>query len=252
MVLTDDFSTLLLLTLLGSFAGLVGGIIFLLKRSWAKKLTQYAVPFAAGILLAVSFLHLIPEATHELEEVGFLIVLIAFIASFLFDQFFAHLHHHEHKETTMQHISVPLVIIGDTIHNFIDGVTIAAAFLVDPAFGLVVALATFLHETPHEIGDFGVLLSAGWDKTKTFIVNALSASATLPGAFLVYFFLRDAHDTISVLLAVSGGIFLYLGATDFLPEVNETREKEGKWKKVMMVILGVLIMYLLTFFTPGH
>jgi zinc and cadmium transporter len=251
-MLTDSFTTLLFLTFLGSFAGLLGGIIFLLKKEWASKLTRYAVPFAAGILLAVSFLHLLPEAVHELEEVGFLVALVAFIASFLFDQFFAHLHHHEHKKSTMQHISVPLVIIGDTIHNFIDGVAIAAAFLVDPAFGLVVALATFLHETPHEIGDFGVLMSAGWDRTKTFIVNAISASATLPGAFLVYFLLGDAHESVNILLAVSGGIFLYLGASDFLPEVSETEEKDGKWKKVLMVILGVIIMYALTLITPEH
>ena len=251
-MLNDSFTTLLILTLIGSFAGLIGGIVFLLKKSWAERLARYAVPFAAGILLAVSFLHLIPEAVHELEEKGFLIVLIAFIASFLFDQFFAHLHHHEHKKTTMQHVSVPLIVFGDTIHNFIDGVTIAAAFLVDPAFGLVVALATFLHETPHEIGDFGVLMSAGWDRKKTFIVNVFSASATLPGAFLVYFLLGEAHESISYLLAISGGIFLYLGASDFLPEVSESEEKEGKWKKVMMVILGVIIMYALTFFTPEH
>ena len=248
----NNFLFLMFLTTIGSFAGMVGGIIFLAKKGWAKKLSLVAVPFAAGVLLSVSLLHLLPEAEHELGELGYLYVLLAFLGSFIFEQFFANLHHHEDRKNTLTNISVPLVVLGDTIHNFIDGVTIAAAYLVEPRFGVVVTLATFLHETPHEIGDFGVLMASGWSRTKTFVVNALSASATFPGAIIVFFFMRDAHSEIAVLLAISAGIFLYLGASDFLPEVGEGEVKGKNWKLIFYVLLGSLVMYLLSVITPEH
>ncbi len=242
---------LLGLTTIGSFAGLIGGLVFLFKKEWAKVLASYAVPFAAGVLLAVSLLHLIPEAEHGAGDGIYLIVLVSFLASFLFDQYFAHLHHHEDRHGTMVRATVPLVLFGDTIHNFIDGVTIAAAFMTDPAFGVVITFATFLHETPHEIGDFGILLSNGWGRSKAFIANSISAFATFPGALITYYFLQDSHEQIGGLLAVSAGIFLYLGASDFLPEIGEENERPS-WKKLMFVLIGVGIIYTLTLITPNH
>jgi zinc and cadmium transporter len=240
------------LAFIGSIAGLIGGVIFLIKKEWARSLCRYAIPFAAGVLLSVSLLHLIPEAVHETGEKAYLYVLIALVGSFLFEQYFAHLHHHEDREHTMRKASVPLVIFGDTIHNFIDGVAIAAAYLANPGFGVIVAFASFLHETPHEIGDFGVLMNAGWSRGKTFLANAFSAMATFPGALLVYFFLQDAHEKTGILLAISAGIFLFLGASDFLPEVGEEEKGVPAWKKFAMLLFGVFIMYLLTLISPAH
>lgn len=226
--------------------------MFLLKKEWARTLCKYAVPFAAGVLLSVSLLHLLPEAVHLIGEPAYFIVLIALLFSFFFEQYFAHLHHHEgHKHVTIK-ASAPLVVFGDTIHNFIDGVAIASAYLVDPYFGLVVTLSTFLHETPHEIGDFGVLMSAGWSRGKTFMANLLSATATFPGALLVYFYLRNAHDKIGILLAISAGIFLYLGASDFLPEVGEEEKGVSTWKKLSLLVIGILLMYFLSVISPAH
>lgn len=248
----NDLTSILGLAFIGSVAGIIGGVVLIVKESWAGILCKYAMPFAAGVLLSVSILHLVPEAVRETGEIAYLYVLIAFLASFLFEQYFATLHHHEDRKTTMHKASVPLVIVGDTIHNFIDGVTIAAAYLTNPAFGLVIALATFLHETPHEIGDFGVLMSAGWTKTKTFFANLFSASATFPGALFVYFFVSQAEQSMGVLLAISAGVFLYLGASDFLPEVEEEHQKTRSWKKILLVFLGAGIMYALTFISPEY
>jgi zinc and cadmium transporter len=249
----SQLAAILVLAFVGSIAGLIGGVVFLVKENWAKALCHYAVPFAAGVLLSVSLLHLLPEAVREVGEVGYLYVLVALLLSFFFEQFFAQLHHHEHRRATMvKASSVPLVIFGDTIHNFIDGVAIAAAYLVDPYFGLVVTLATFLHETPHEIGDFGVLMSAGWTKGKAFIANFFSALATFPGALLVFFFMQEAHEKIGVLLAISAGVFLYLGASDFLPEVGEEEKGVPAWKKFGLLVLGVVIMYVLALVTPEY
>lgn len=241
------------LAFLGSMAGLIGGVVFLIKKDWARQLCEYAVPFASGVLLSISLLHLLPEAVHSVGEIAYLYVLIAFLASFIFEQYFATLHHHEERKSTMLKTSVPLVIFGDTIHNFIDGVTIAAAYLVEPKFGAIVALATFLHETPHEIGDFGVLISAGWSRKKTFIANALSASATFPGAIMVILMSQDVHDKLGILLAISAGVFLYLGASDFLPEAGEgEKESKSTLGQVALVLLGAAIMYCLTFIIPKH
>lgn len=237
---------LLALALFGSVAGLLGGVIFLVKREWARVLGIYAVPFAAGVLLSVSVLDLIPEVSKEIGETGFLYVLIAFLASFIFEKFFASMHHHEGHNNTLQKSTIPLVLFGDTIHNFIDGVAIGAAYITSPTFALVIALSVFLHETPHEIADFGVLVSRGWSRKKTFMANFYSSLATLPGAFLIYFFLpEDANQKVAVLLAIAAGVFLYLGASDFLPEIGKDDTRGRTFIKMALVVIGVFSVYFL-------
>lgn len=243
---------LLVLTFVGSVAGLIGGIVFLLKEKWAERLCRFAVPFAAGVLLSTSLLHLLPESVGKVGNDAFLCVLVALLSSFFFEQYCAQLHHHKHQYSSKLASSVPLVLLGDTVHNFIDGVAIASAFLVEPRFGLVVALASFLHETPHEIGDFGVLVAAGYSRGKTFTVNFLSALATFPGALMVFYLMRDAEEKIGLLLAISAGVFLYLGASDFLPEVGEKEDGVAAWKRFLPLVLGAAVMYSLTLVVPEH
>lgn len=245
----NSVGILIILSLVGSVAGLVGGLIFLLKRNWSKILSFYAIPFAAGVLLSVSLLHLVPESVEVLGEKAYLFVLFSFLGAFIFEKYFASLHHHEEHSDTLQKATIPLVIFGDTIHNFIDGVAIAAAYLAAPGLGITVALSTFLHETPHEIGDFGVLISRGWSRKKTFIANLLSALATIPGALAVfYLFPSSGEESVAWLLAIAAGIFLYLGASDFLPEVGEHDNKRDTLIKVVLVIVGVMAMYSMTLF----
>jgi len=247
----NSLITLILLALLGSVAGLIGGVVFLVKKDWAKVLSIYAVPFAAGVLLSVSILHLIPEVVDHIGEKGYLYVLLAFLGAFIFEKYFASLHHHEEHQETMQKSTIPLVLFGDTIHNFIDGIAIGAAYLTGPSFGLVVALSTFLHETPHEIGDFGVLISRGWSRKKTFLANLYSSLATIPGALFVYYFARDGNTAlVPTMLAVAAGIFLYLGASDFLPEIGENEGRGRTVKKIIFVILGVFTIYTLSILLP--
>ena len=154
---------------MGSVAGLIGGIFLLSQEKLAKVLSIHAIPFAAGVMLAVSLLDILPEAIEESNvRVVLQLVLLVVVVAFLFEQFLLHLHHHEGHVKTLK-TSLPLVISGDTIHNFIDGLAIATAFLVDPKLGFVVAVATFLHELPHEMGDFGLMLAAGWKKPKIIL-----------------------------------------------------------------------------------
>jgi len=252
-MIESSILTLLLLAFLGSVAGLVGSVIYFVHIPFSRRFCGLAVPFAAGVLLTVSFLDLLPEAVELVGERAFIVALIAFLAAFLFEEFFAGLHHHEHRGHTMTKTAVPLVLAGDTIHNFIDGVAIASAFVVDPSFGLVVSFATFLHETPHEIGDFGILINAGWSRSRALLANLFSASATFPGALMVYFFATESPSLEGTFLAISAGLFLYLGATDFLPSIHDNYAGQGTKIKVLVLLLGVAIMSAVIFGVPhGH
>lgn len=248
----SPFLSILALSLFGSVLGLFGGICFLADRRLAKVLSVLSIPFAAGVLIATALTHLIPEAIEVNGEYGSVFVLIAFLASFFFEEFFANMHHHrDHKHVSKKHGSVELVLFGDTIHNFIDGVAIAAAYLTDPRLGVFVALATFLHEVPHEIGDFGVLVSHGWSRMKAIVANLLSALVTVVGATLTYLFAEQVEPLLGVLLAISAGVFLYLGASDFLPDL--VNSKKGKRRSTFAALIaGVLVVILLSFFAPEH
>lgn len=239
---------LFMLALLGSVIALFGGVVFLFNRKLAGVLEKYSIPYAAGVLVTVSLLGLLPEAEHAIGEKAFWVVALSFLTAYLFEHFFFGIHHHEDGEHIRGHeFSLPLVIAGDTIHNFIDGVAIAGSFLISPGLGLITALSTFLHEIPHEIGDFGILLRAGWKRGKIVVVNILSSLTTVLGAFLVYFF-NQGESLNGTLMAVSSGIFLYLGASDFLPKIE--KNEKNKFKSIIPLILGAFSMIIIFLLVP--
>ncbi|MCH7586877.1 MAG: ZIP family metal transporter [Chloroflexi bacterium] len=243
--------TLLILAFIGSVAGLIGGVILLFRKKWAKSLAADAIPLAAGVLLAVSLLDLLPQAVDKVGDLAFTIVLGVFVTLYLVERFLFFLHHHDVEDGHEAHRkeTVPLIIFGDTIHNFLDGVAIAAGFLVSPSLGAIVALSTFLHETPHEIADFGILLANGWSPKKAFAANFLSAIATFPGALLTYYFAAFIEPAVGILLAVAAGLFLYIAATDFLPE-TEHAPKEKMGRQALFLIIGVLAIAALKLVAP--
>lgn len=234
------------LATLGSVAGLLGGVLMLSRASWKKILSVHAIPFAAGVMLSVSLLDVIPEAIEE-SEVGFVmkVVLVVMVIAFFFEQFFLHLHHHEEHHRTTLKSSMPLVVLGDTIHNFIDGLAIAAAYLVEPSLGFLVALSTFMHEIPHEMGDFGLMIAAGWDRSKVLLTNLFSALSTFAGAATVLLFAQTFENSMGLVLAIAGGLFLYIAASDLLPEVHEDH-RDSPWHQAGLLLLGVALMWILT------
>lgn len=238
----SDTLQLFLLAFLGSIIALIGGVVFLYVSNLSKFLEKHSVPFAAGVLITVSLVGLLPEAVEILDESVFMIVLITFFAIYLFEHIFFGIHHHDDHQHGHDYKSVvPLVIVGDTIHNFIDGIAIGASFLISPGLGLITAISTLLHEVPHEVADFGILLRAGWGKSKILTVNIISASMTIVGAFTLLLF-ADNQAAIGVLLAVSAGIFLYLGASDFLPHIEEGYS--NRIKSVIPLAIGVVVILL--------
>lgn len=247
----SGFFSLLALSLLGSVAGILGGVFLFFNEKWSKSLVKVSLPLASGVLLSVSFLDLLPETVESLGDLAFPLLFSVFVGLFLIERLFFHLDHHGDKEDHdhSNKYSLALVVFGDTIHNLLDGVAIGAAFLVNPSLAFVVALSTFLHETPHEIADFGILRSAGWSKKKTFFTNLFSALITVPGAFLTYYFGDKIESLEGVLLGIAAGMFLYVAATDFLPETKHADKKDSV-KNVVFFLLGIILILLVRKFVP--
>ena len=229
------------LVLFGSVFALIGGLIFLSVPRWSETLSMYSVPFAGGVLLTVALLGVLPESVELIDHSAFLITLVTFLVVYIFENLFFSLHHHEEDgHHQLAHRSSWFVMLGDTIHNFIDGVAIATAFIIAPGLGLITAISTFLHEVPHEIGDFGILLKAKWSKRNIILTNLFSACASLVGAVAVYF-VKPSDYILGILLAISAGIFLYLGASDFLPHAGKHLSKS---KMMISLLFGVGLMML--------
>lgn len=232
------------LTTLGSLLGLLGGIFLLLKKSWGRGISVHAVPFAAGVMLAVAFLDVLPDAIGKSNaDTALPIVLLVIVFAFFFEQFFIHLHHHDEQKRTL-HSSIPLIVAGDTIHNFFDGLAIAASYFVSPSLGVLVAIATFLHEIPHEMGDFGLMLAAGWTRQRVLLVNGVSALSSYLGAVFVILFSAGVGDNLGVFLAIAAGLFVYIGASDLLPEVQNDN-KDNPWHQAGLLLLGVVVIWVL-------
>jgi len=234
-----DYLTIIFYAFVAGIFALVGGVVFLYNEKLSRVLEKYSVPFAAGVLLAISFMGLMPEAVHLIGDDAFYVVLATFVGAYLFENILFGLHHHDGQNKFKG--SAPLVIVGDTIHNFIDGVAIASSYLVSPQVGLLTTLSTFLHEVPHEIGDFGILLKSGWKRNKVFWVNLASASTTILGAIFVLFFVEN-EAIIGFLLAVAAGMFLYLATSDFLPNIQDELDLNSA---ILSLVLGVSLMSVL-------
>ncbi len=234
----------MLLVTLGSLAGLFGGFLILLNKKIANILSVHAIPFAAGVMLAVAFLDLLPEALEHLEaSQSAPIMLWVLITAFFFEKLLIHLHQHDKRQNQLS-TTTNLVVAGDTIHNFIDGVVIATAFLVRPELGFLVALATFFHEVPQEMGDFVVMLSAGWSRKRVLWINIFTALSAYLGAISVFLFSKSFQDNLGIPLSIAAGIFLYIGATDLLPEL-QYHNKGKALNQAILLLLGIgLIIFI--------
>ena len=240
----SDWLVLLAAVTAGSVISLIGGLYLIYAKRGTRTLQRLAVPFAAGSLLAAAFLDLLPEALeHGDASVVMRFTLGGLILFFVLERSLTWFHHH-HDEAEQGHGSsrrtVSLIVIGDTIHNFIDGMAIGAAFLVDPAIGLVTTVAIAAHEIPQEIGDFGLMLSKGMAKRKVLIVNLVSALATVIGAGLIYGFGGDLAISESILLAVTAGFFIYIAASDIIPTIHA--EPKRRWANIQTAVLIVGIV----------
>lgn len=242
-----DFVAIFLLVSFGSILALAGGFLFLFVPKLNQLLTNYSVPFAGGVLLTVTLLSILPEATELVGHIAFYVTLITFLIIYVFENLFFELHHHDHEgDAHISPRSAWFVMVGDTIHNFIDGVAITAGYLISPGLGLITAISTFLHEVPHEIGDFGILLKAKWRNTNIIATNLISACFSLLGACVVLVW-QPTETILGSLLSISAGVFLYFGASDFIPHTGSHLPKS---KIILALLFGVFLMVVSLFLIP--
>jgi zinc and cadmium transporter len=232
-----------------SVISLIGGLLLLSREKFAYTFSRLLAPFAAGTLLGTAFLDLLPES-YEMAEGRwdiFFWTLVGILFFFMLERFvrwFHHHHQHEHDEEGKGSATVPLIVFGDTVHNFIDGVVIAGTFLVSIPVGIVSSIAIAAHEIPQEIGDFGILLNQGVPRAKVLLYNVLSAGATLVGALLTYFIGQAVIGLLPLFLSITAGFFIYIAASDIIPEIHNTRRKGFAMIDGGLLLAGVSVIWL--------
>jgi len=234
---------ILIFTLIGSVISLIGGVFLLLNKKFALKASHFLSAFAAGTLLGVAFLDLLPESFEEMGYSNiFLWTLLGILFFFIIERF---IHHHDHSSDPSEKKTViPLIVIGDTLHNFIDGVAIAATFLISIPMGIVTTLAVAAHEIPQEIADFGLMFSKGVSRGRVLWINFLSSLAALVGAIFTYIYQDTLKGWIPAVLALTAGFFIYIALANLIPEIHSRDNKRVAFWESIILFSGVLVIYI--------
>lgn len=229
--------------------GLVGVLgAYSIVRFFAKDhhRLMFLVSFAAGSMIAVAFFDLLPEALakHGTASLTMEYLVLGFVLFLLIEK--GLIYYHCHEENCQAHQSVKLIMLGDGVHNFLDGVAIAASFLVSPPVGVFTTLAIIIHEIPQEIGDVGILLHAGFSRAKAVFYNLITAVTGIAGGLLAYYTLNSFNSSLPYILAVTAGGFVYISAADLLPELQ--KDSDTRWDVALHTatfIFGILIIWIL-------
>mgnify|MGYP001603824051 FL=1 len=243
---------ILILTILGSVLSLFGGLLLLLRKTWNQSFSLKLTSFAAGVLLATAFLDLLPEALEHLTESGgnvFLPVLIGIVVFFLLERTLLWFHHHHNAHGIKP--TVWMVTLGDGLHNFIDGVAIAAAYIINPGIGLTTALAVAAHEIPQEIADFSVLITQKLSKRKAILFNIASALMAVFGSIGMYFFADALKVHLGTIIAFTAGMFSYIALSDLIPELHHSDSKKESIPQSAAFVMGIGLVMLVKFFIGG-
>jgi zinc and cadmium transporter len=231
-----------------SLVSLVGVFALAMREEMLKKYVFVFISLAVGALLGDAFIHLIPESLEGTNALLSSLLTIAGILMFFGLEKFLHWHHHgeeEDKELMHIHPVGKLVLFSDGIHNFIDGIIIGASFLISPSVGLATTLAVILHEIPQEIGDFAVLLHAGYGKARALWLNFLSALLSIAGVLLILLVNRVGFIA-EIILPMAAGGFIYIAVADLIPELHKTKEARSSLLQLVAVLTGITLMALLT------
>ncbi len=230
------------MTVINGFLALAGVFSFFISKKSLNKILLFLVSFATGALLGGAFFHLIPEGYEELKIIKtILLILSGFILFFIIEKL---LHwHHCHKEggTCEKHPFTYLILFGDGVHNFIDGLIIASSFIISIPFGIITSLLIMSHELPQEIGDFGVLVYGGFTRTKALFYNFLSQLTSVLGGILGFYFLQ-LHESAVMLLPFAAGGFIYIAVMDLIPEIFKEKNKIKIISNLIGIILGLLVL----------
>ena len=228
-------------------------LAFLFSKLKMVNYADYFVSFAVGTLLGAAFLEIIPHAydlSRDLHQIS-LIVLIGILIFFILEKLLVWRHCHgshcENHSPVVNHDvkKGSILIIGDCFHNFIDGILIASAFIVDINLGLITALAIIVHEIPQEISNFSILIKSGYSLSRTLLMNIITGCAMIVGAILAYFVLNDLEFLIPIILSLAASSMIYVAISDLIPSLHKKVEIKQTFQQTFSIFLGVLIIYFL-------
>jgi len=229
-------------TLAISLLSLVGVFTLAIKEALLQRILLSLVGFSAGALTGGAFLHLLPESLEQLKPGETLLyALMGFSFFFLMERLFHWRHCHEGKCDV--HAFTYLNLFGDGLHNFIDGLVIAASFIVSIPLGIATSIAVASHEIPQEIGDFGVLVYGGFSKYKALFFNLLSALTAVLGGVVGYYLSTAISGLAPMLLPLTAGGFIYIAASDLIPELHKEKNNYKANMAFVLFMLGILFMW---------
>ena len=253
----------------GVLSVLAAGLFLLLPPKQRNQVLPHGISFAIGALLAVAFWGLIPEAFNHAkpDQIQLLsgTILAGILGFFVLEKLLIWRHCHfgeceahgddehqhpenyQHDHDTHSHghgakTAGIFIILGDSIHNFVDGVLIAAAFLMDPHLGIVTSLAVATHEIPQEVGDFAILLQSGYSQRKALFYNVLSSLTTVVGGVLAYFSLETLHEKLPYFLALAASSFIYIAVADLIPSLHKRTDIKTSLQQITLIGAGVALI----------
>ena len=242
----------LLATFIISLISFLGVLFIFVKTPILSKITLFLVSFAIGGLLGDAFIHLLPQSFEQFnfQLVPSLLILAGILLFFILEKFlrWQHCHQPEIHPISHNHHIITLNLIGDSVHNFIDGALIAASFSVSNFVGITTTIAVILHEIPQEIGEFGILIHYGFSRFKAIFYNFLSGLVSLLGVLFVFIIGSSFSNFSNFLIPITAGSFIYLAATDLIPELHRHDSKiSHSFIQLIFILLGILLMSLLVF-----
>ena len=259
---------IIIFTAIGGILNVLAAAVFLLLNDHQRNaVLPHGISFAIGALLAVAFWGLIPEAFAAVDASQFQhlsgTILAGILGFFVLEKLLiwrhchygsceahgddhhsdphGHSHAHSHSHGTAKSAGA-LIILGDSIHNFVDGVLIAAAFLTDVQLGIVTILAVAAHEIPQEVGDFAILLDSGYSKSKALLYNILASLGTVLGGVLAYFCLEDLHALLPYFLALAASSFIYIAVADLIPSLHTKTDMKTSLQQIALIAAGVVLI----------
>ncbi len=255
----------------GVLSVLAAGVFLVLPEKHQHSVLPHGISFAIGALLSVSFVGLIPHAFSHVPvgEIKYLsmTILIGILLFFVLEKLLIWRHCHSHSCEAHGEESHPhehaahqelkpatgmLIVLGDSIHNFVDGILIAAAFLTDVKLGIVTSLAVAAHEIPQEVGDFAILLHSGYSRGKALFCNILASLTTVVGGVLAYYSLEHVHEQLPYFLALASSSFIYIAVADLIPSLHKKTDMKTSVQQISLILSGVITIYLLHGLAHGH
>lgn len=230
-------------TFLVALISLIGIFTIVLKQKLLDKILFCLIGFSAGAMIGSAFLHILPEVLEKTKaEVTFSWVILGIILFFLLERYFHWRHCHE--GVCNVHTFTYLNLIGDGLHNFLDGMVIATSFVVSLKLGIVTTLAVILHEIPQELGDFGVLIYGGFSRQKALFYNFISALAAILGAIMGYFISDTAIGFSNSILPLTAGGFIYIASSDLIPQLHKESNLRRSTLAFIAFLCGIVFMAL--------